>query len=89
MTERFEQVPGVSAAADSQGDDSAEQRRSGADRRGQVDRRRSRRGLFERRARREGITDDRRQRDRREQAFVWLRSLFGFGERRSSDSSQV
>lgn len=55
-----------------------DQRRSGTDRRGRFDRRRSTRGLFERRALREGVTDDRRRRDRREQILNRIRNLFGF-----------
>ena len=59
-------------------------RRSGSDRRGQIDRRRSVRGLFERRARRDGVIDDRRQGDRRDYPLLKLRWLFG--QRKSSDS---
>jgi hypothetical protein len=51
-----------------------EGRRSGTDRREDMDRRRSAKGLLEMRARREGITSDRRRGERRSLAArSWMR----------------
>ena len=53
-------------------------RRSGGDRRGESERRRSAAGLFELRARREGLTGDRRRQGERRDVAVgrWWRALW-------------